>query len=150
MRRRRLIVLIGGAALLPLMARAQEQVVPASPPPTKARLYIYRDTSTYGSQAWTAVSLNHMKIGDSAPGTVFYRDVAPGTYEVEVRSDKLYPDQFKTVQLAAGSITFAKIEDQPAWDKSGFGRLGTTFVVVIVDDPAIASAQMSGLRLIPG
>jgi hypothetical protein len=48
---------------------------------------------------------------------VFYRDVAPGTYEVEVRSEELYPNQFKTVRLAPGSITFAKIQ-QPSWGKS--------------------------------
>ena len=126
-----------------------EGVAPASPQPDKARLYVYRDATTYGSPVWTAVSLNRMKFGVVAPGTVFYGDVAPGTYEVEVRSDKLYPDQFKTVALAPGSTIFVEIQDQPAWDKSGFGRVGTTFVVAIVNDPAIARAQMSRLRLIP-
>jgi hypothetical protein len=38
-------------------------------------------------------------MGSSAPGTVFHRDVAPGTYEVEARSDELYPNQFRRHRL---------------------------------------------------
>jgi hypothetical protein len=87
-------------------------------------------------------------MGSSAPGTVFYRDVAPGTYEVEVRSDELYPNQFKTVRIAPGSITFVKIQEQPLWGQSGPDQ-GATFVVTIID-PAIGSAEISRLRLVPG
>jgi hypothetical protein len=125
-------------------------IVPEPPPPDKARLYIYRDATTFGSQVWTAVSLNHVKIGDAAPGTVFYRDVAPRDYEIEVHSDRFFPDQFKTVSFAPGSITFVKVQFQPMWDKAGLGRAAETFVITIVDDPALARAQMSGLRLVPG
>jgi hypothetical protein len=126
-----------------------EPVVAEQPPPDKGRLYIYRDAATYGSQVWTAVSLNHMRIGDAAPGTVFYRDVAPIDYEISVRSDRLFPDAFKTVRVAPGSITFVKVEFQPLCDKAGLGRAAETFIVIIVD-PDIARAQMSGLRLVPG
>ncbi len=122
----------------------------ASPPvPDKARLYIYRDATTYGSQNWTTVSLSGVKLGDIAPGTIFYRDLAPGTYQLEVRSDRLYPDQFNRVTLTAGSITFAKVEEARSWGASGMGAKGTTFVVRIVD-PRIGTSEIGRLRLVEG
>jgi hypothetical protein len=101
-------------------------------PADRARVYVYRELYPYDSPEWTAVSLNREKIGDSAPGTMFYRDVVPGTYEIEVRSDLPYPYQFKTVALAPGSIVFAKIQEAKFWGKS-LGGGGNTFVVTIVD-----------------
>jgi hypothetical protein len=139
-------------AVLPLAAcggAPAEPVTVSPPPPDKARLYVYRSSTIYGFQAWTAVSLNRVKIGDSAPGTAFVRDVPPGTYEITVKSDNLYPNQFKTVRLDPGSITFVKIQDQPDWSKSGFGAVRTTFVVTIVS-PAFAAAELSSVRLVPG
>ena len=81
-------------------------------------------------------------------GMVFYRDVAPGTYEVEVRSEELYPNQFKTVRLAPGSVTFVKIQ-QSTWGQSAFDQPGATFIVTIID-PAIGTAEISRLRLVKG
>jgi hypothetical protein len=113
-----------------------------------ARFYFFRAPTTYDSQLWTAVSLNHRKVGDSAPGTVFYRDVPPGRYEVEVRSDKLYPDQFKTVEVGPGSTTYVQIQNLPPWSQGAWWQ-GTTFVVVIVD-PALAAREIPSLCLTPG
>jgi len=144
-----LVLAVGLLSLLACSATPLEPVLASPPPADKARLYIYRDATAYGSQLWTPVSLDRARVGDTAPGTVLYRDVAPGTYEVEVRSDKLYPDQFKTVRLAPGSTTFVKIQEQPLWGASGFSRQGTTFVVAIID-PAIGTAEISRLRLVPG
>jgi len=146
----RLVVIAVGLASLSACSTAPSESVVISPPPSdKARLYVYRDATIYGSQVWTEVSLDRAPLGSSVPGTVFYRDVAPGTYEVEVRSDNLYPDQFKTVTLAPGSVSFVKIEEQPSWGKSAFGFKGTTFVVVIIA-PAIGKAETGVLRLVPG
>jgi hypothetical protein len=138
------LVLVVAVSLLSLQAYNTVPVEPvvASPPPADmARLYIYRDATICGSQLWRAVSLNGQVMGSSEPGAVFYRDVAPGTYEVEVASDKLYPDQFKMVRLVPGSITFVKIQEQPSWSQSGFGTKGVTFVVAIIE-PAIGTAEM--------
>ena len=147
------VLLVVAASVLFLLAcsgsPSVEQTVAVPPPPGKGRLYIYRDASTYGSQVWTAVSLNHMKIGDAAPGTVFYRDVAPLDYEIGVQSDRLFPNEFKAVRVAPGSITFVKVQFQPLWDKNGLGKAAETFVIAIVD-PDTARAQMSSLRLVPG
>jgi len=147
--RRLVLIAVALASLLACGTAPSEPVVISPPPADKARLYVYRDATVYGSQVWTEVSLDRVPLGSLAPGTVFYRDVAPGTYEVEVRSDYLYPGQFKTLALAPGSISFAKIEEQPSWGKSAFGFKGTTFVVVIVA-PAIGRAETGMLRLVPG
>lgn len=114
----------------------------------RARVYVYRDLNPYDTPVWTAVSLNGERVGDSAPGTVFYRDVMPGTYEIEVRSDMLYPNQFKTVALAPGSTVFAKIQEARSWGKS-FQWQGNTFVVTVVDS-AIGYAEIGALRLVAG
>jgi hypothetical protein len=74
-----LVTAVGLLSLLACSAAPLEPVVATPPPADKARLYIYRDATVYGSQLWTAVSLDRARVGDSAPGTVFYRDVAPGT-----------------------------------------------------------------------
>ncbi len=123
----------------------------SEPPPAAgmARLYFFRDLAPYDKPIWTAVSLNRRRVGDSAPGTVFYRDVPPGTYEIEVRSDELYPDQFKTVTVRAGSVVYAKIQLLPHWGATGWGNGGTTFIVSIAD-PATARREIAALALTPG
>jgi hypothetical protein len=132
-------------------ARPQCATSGAEPPiaADMARFYFFRAPTIYDSQVWTAVSLDHRKIGDSAPGTVFYRDVPPGHYEVEVRSDKLYPDQFKTVDVGPGSTTYVQIHNLPHWSQGAWGYQGATFVVIIVD-PALAARELPALCLAPG
>jgi Protein of unknown function (DUF2846) len=114
----------------------------------RARVYVYRELNPYDSPTWRAVSLNNEKVGDSAPGQVFYRDVTPGTYEIEVRSDYLYPNQFKTVTLAPGSTVYAKIQEARHWGES-LGGGGTTFVVTIID-PATGRREIGTLRPVAG
>lgn len=121
----------------------------AAVPPGKARLYFYRDAAYYDGLQWTTVSIDGDSVGASGPGTVFYRDIAPGTYRIEARSDKLYPAQAKTVAVAAGSTTYIKVEAQPYWGQTGWLWTGNTFIVAVID-PVIAHYQMSNLRLTSG
>jgi len=113
------------------------------------RIYFYRENKFYDAQIWTAVSLNRRVVGSSAPGSVFYRDVAPGTYLIEARSDELYPDQARTVVVKPGMIVFARIAVVPAYGKSDLQWMGNTFVVQIVD-PAVARLQVRQLELTQG
>ncbi len=138
--------LLAGCAAGPQL----DQVGLPALPPDKARLYIYRDPTVYDPLVWTAVSLNREVVGSSAPGSVFYRVVAPGTYRIEARSDKLYPGQVKTVVVQPGSTTYVKVEAQPFWGQSGRQWQGNTFVVVAIIDPAIGIYQTSRLQLTPG
>jgi hypothetical protein len=137
--------LLGGCDAAPHMSLAEMPAVA----PGKARIYVYRDATIYDSQQWSEVSLNGEAVGSSAPGTVFYRDVAPGTYRITPRSDKLYPEQAKTVVIAPGTTTFVKVVNLPFWGQSPWLWQGTTFVVVIVA-PAIGHVEIDKLRLTPG
>jgi hypothetical protein len=151
MRIRWLLALVLGALALAACGTAHYARPGSEPPPAAgtARLYFYRDLS-YRSMVWTTVSLNHRRVGDSAPGTVFYRDVPPGRYEIEVRSDQLYPDQFKTVVLKAGDIAYVKVQEVLQWGQTAWGpKGGTTFVVTVID-PALAKREIATLGLTGG
>jgi hypothetical protein len=116
---------------------------------TKARLIFYRDGNPYDTLVWTRVSLNGENVGASAPGTVFYRDVAPGTYRIGVDSEKLYPDQAKTVVVEPGSTTFVKVVGLPYWGQSGLQWWGYTFTTAVVD-PAVGQYEIGALKLTSG
>lgn len=134
------------AVLLALAACAGPRPGPEPPlSPDMARLYIYRQSNPNGSLVWTTVSLDHRPIGSSGPGTVFYRDVPPGLYQIEVGSDQPYPDQFKTVRLTAGSRTFAEIQQAPYWGETTYLTQGSTFVIRLVD-PAFGAQQVARLE----
>lgn len=119
-------------------------------PADKARFFIFREPeSSDRSPIWTRVSLNHHEVGSLAPSSVFYRDVRPGIYEIEVDSSKIYPHQFKTVFARPGSETFVEIESLGSWGSDTLQWTGTTFIVNIFD-PAFGWQAMAPLRLIPG
>jgi len=152
MRRRFLGVLAPGLAaiLLGCSGGPQDPLVGVGGVPAgMGRIYFYRENKFYDAQIWTAVSLNRRVVGSSAPGSVFYRDVAPGTYLIEARSDELYPDQARTVVVKPGMIVFARIAVVPAYGKSDLQWMGNTFVVQIVD-PAVARLQVRQLELTQG
>jgi hypothetical protein len=118
-------------------------------PPDKVRFYVYREPTYYDSLEWTAVSLNGQKLGVVGPGSVFYRDLPPGTYSIEARSDKLYPGQVKTVAAPPGATVFVRVDNLVFWGQSPRQWSGTTFVATIVE-PAIGQYQIASLRLTPG
>ncbi len=113
MRNRRLLLFWLSAALIGCDIAPQQKLALPAVPATKARLIFYRAANPYDGLVWTRVSLNGERVGASAPGTVFYRDLTPGTYQIEVDSEKLYPHQFKTVAAEAGSTTFIKVVGLP-------------------------------------
>jgi hypothetical protein len=136
---------LGGCVTAP---RTREALV-MPVPPGKARVYFYRDPDYYDGLEWTVLSLNGVRVGTVAPGTVFFRDIAPGRYRVDVRSDKLYPDQAKTISVAPGTTIFVRVEAQPFWGQTALLWQGNTFLVAIVA-PTIGEYEISHLRLTSG
>ncbi|HKW52469.1 MAG TPA: DUF2846 domain-containing protein [Stellaceae bacterium] len=136
-------------ALVGCGATSQPKLALPGVPASKARLVFYRDGNPYHGLAWTRVSLNGERIGASAPGTVFYRDVAPGVYRIAVDSEKLYPDQVKAVMVDAGSTTFIKVVGLPFWGQSGVQWWGYTFTVAVIA-PAIGQYEIGPLHLTSG
>src|SRR5487761_688353 len=148
--RRGLLSIIVPAVLM--LAACADGPYPGAEPaqaPDKARLYVYRALNPNDSLLWTTVSLDRRPIGALGPGTVFYRDLPPGMYEIEVQSDQLYPGQFKTVRLVAGSRTYAEIQQQPFWGTPSYEWQGSTFLVAIVN-PVVGARQIERLRLTAG
>ena len=140
-----LMALLGGCETAPTLRLSDVPPVTAG----AARLFFYRDLNPYDPTDWTPVSLNGKPVGESRPGTAFYRDVAPGTYEITVRSEGLYPNQFKTVAVESGNTVFAKIQALRRCDESVSTSTEVTFVVTIVD-PAVAQGEIGRLRLLAG
>ena len=139
------------ASLVAAAALAGCAVTPGPPlalpavAPDKARLVFYCDNNPVNDPEWTTVSLNGTKLGGIGPGNVFYRDLAPGTYEIEVRSEQLYPNQARTLSLAAGTTTFVDVQTVIGWGKSESKR-ARPFTLTIVD-PAAAERAIQPLRL---
>src|SRR5260370_7967496 len=98
------------AATLGCAVAARSPLTLPAAPPDKARLVVYCDNDPVTDPEWTTVSLDRTPLGGIGPGNAFYRDVAPGTYEIEVRSEQLYPNQARTLSLGAGPTTFIDVQ----------------------------------------
>jgi hypothetical protein len=146
---RRFLLFCLPLALVGCGAASQQRLALPAVAPTKARLIFYRGGDPYDGLVWTKVLLNGESIGVSPPGTVFYRDVAPGVYQIGVESEKLYPDQVKAVAVDAGSTTYIKVMGAPLWGQSGMQWWGYTFTTAVMA-PAVGQFEIGPLQLTPG
>jgi hypothetical protein len=86
------------------------EVAATLPPPGKnARLFIYRDLDIAQDQQWVRVTVNGAEIGGVGPGNVIVCDLPPGLYTIAPRTEYLWPDQAKSVRVAAGQTVYAKV-----------------------------------------
>ncbi len=120
------------------------------PAPGLARIYFYRALSYYDIQEGTSVYLNQQTVGFSRIGTVFYRDVTPGSYFISVLSPGPFPNQFKTIQTKPGQTWYVRIESLLSWSGSGSpsDSRGPTFTVNLID-PAAAKQEIHDLSYLP-
>ncbi len=124
------------------------------PPPAhgQSRIYFYRLLSYYDVPDGTSVYLNQQNVGYSRIGTVFYRDVAPGSYFVSVLSRGAYPDQFKTIKVKPGQVWYIRVESLLSWSYSvgggGIAARGDTFTVNVIA-PEAAKQEIQGLSYLP-
>jgi hypothetical protein len=113
-RKRRLaagIIMLGAAIMLllrlsiipPAGAQTGPAVQLAPPPPGLARVWFLRQFEP-GESLWTPmIYVNGSAMTPSLPGTIFYRDFAPGTYTFTVDSCGSDTNQFPTVRLTPGT-----------------------------------------------
>jgi hypothetical protein len=122
-------------------------------PPGTARLIFYRALTYYDSTAMTTVYLNGTPVGVSQVGSVFYRDVTPGQYDISVFSPRPYPNQFKSVVVGPGNVFYARIDTlpkPPCPTRVAAGDCGDDTFIVTVVDPTSGFQQVQGLRLLAG
>lgn len=114
--------------------------------PDKARIVVYRNDGIYESLDWIPVTFNGREAGGSGPQSVFFRDVPPGSYLIDVLGQALWPGQQRTVAVAAGETAYVKIGvfRGPSNERSVGDSIGPIFVPEIMD-PVAARRDISEL-----
>lgn len=144
-----LLVLLVAACATP--ADAPTSYVPQ--PPGTARLVVYRPFHYYGPTLYLTVSLNGRVIGTLAPNAAIDRDVTPGSYTITFMPTRPAPYQFKTVTVAAGNVSYFRIE---ALSPSGCtgerfgGGCDISGFTSDVMDPATAAHDLQAVPLLRG
>ena len=127
----------------PPFASVADQLPPV--PAAQARIFFYRYYQIYVSMARPYIRLNGKHVAISEPGGVLYRDVDPGTYLISVDSQGLYPDQNKTVALAAGQTLYVRVDSVRGYNAGFEGYDPEDFAVTLIE-PDRARADMLSLK----
>jgi hypothetical protein len=129
-----------GAALAPVLAAgvvtagvvipAQAQTVQlAPPPPGLARVWFLRQYQPAENLSTPVLYANGAPITTSVPGTIFYRDFAPGTYTFSVDTCGTDVNQFPTVQLMPGAQYEFEVQSLQSFTPPDCPRDAGTFYV---------------------
>jgi hypothetical protein len=117
-----------------------------------ARFVFYRTLDYYDTMAMPSVTLNEAPTGISQNGAVFFRDVAPGRYDMALTPTLPYPHQFKTVVVKPGDLYYVRINTLPNVACTRFPAARCTedtFIMTLVD-PATGLQESHGLHLTTG
>jgi hypothetical protein len=112
MTRKRLPLGLLAAALLGVAA---SPAMAAGPPVGMARVWFLRLYEPNESLATPAISVNAAPFALSRPGTVFFRDFAPGDYRFAVASYGVDAGQAETLRLAAGDRVYLEVQSLSSW-----------------------------------
>jgi len=139
-----LVLLLAGCARGPTFDEVAATLPPL--PANQGRLFVYRAFEPYQNLAWVPVFLNAQTIGAVGPGHVIMRDVPPGPYRLEPKSDGLWPNQASMFNLLPGQTVYAKITSFNSVDPSSSSSdLITTFVINLVD-PTVGRSEIGSLQ----
>ena len=143
-------LLLAGCAAVMQTAVSHDPLPPLAP--GNARLIIYRERAELcDSQSSTVLSLNNVPTATTQNDAVLYRDVAPGAYTITVSPTLPFPNQFKTITLKPGDVTYVQIGTLPKLaDMSPTERSDQDTFIVSIVDPATGAYQIYNLRQIPG
>ena len=98
------------------------------------------------------VTLNEATTGISQNGAAFYRDVAPGLYNIALTPTDPYPHQFKTVTVRPGDVYYVRIDTLSKVPCNLFPTARCsedTFIMTLIDPP-VGMQESQGLHLISG
>jgi hypothetical protein len=122
-----------GCAAQPTITASRSPLQPGT-----ARVWVLRQSDPQSGNAQAAAPMvfaNGSPVGRSPAGTVFYRDLAPGTYTFKVEPYGGLPtEQASTVRLAAGTENYLQVEWLASWQvgfpEAGFSFAPNTFAVL--------------------
>jgi hypothetical protein len=117
-----------------------------------ARFVFYRPLNYYDTMAMPTVTLNEATTGISQNGAAFYRDVAPGLYNIALTPTDPYPHQFKTVTVRPGDVYYVRIDTLSKVPCNLFPTARCsedTFIMTLIDPP-VGMQESQGLHLISG
>jgi hypothetical protein len=131
------LAIVAAACTQPRGPNIESDAAALAPPPQGlARIYFYRSGTPLMAMVEPAVIVNGRKVGELAPGEVFYRNARPGQYKVWLDTDAEAPVAFR---LEAGARRFVRVE--PDW--AGLGWELTASLA----GRAEAEADMRGLSV---
>jgi len=102
-----IFLIVSGCASVPTASLDEDTLRKSFSAPTTSMsaIYIYRD-SNYGAALKKSVSVDNIPLGQTAPKTYFYIEVAPGEHTLATESE--FGDQTLTIETEAGEIYFVK------------------------------------------
>jgi hypothetical protein len=106
-------VVLGGGAGAPSVAGAEIVRMAGQIPPIPAgfaRVWFLRQFEPSESLQTPMIFVNDAPLASSQPGTIFFRDFAPGTYAFSVETCSHDSNQVARPSLAPGSETYLEIQ----------------------------------------
>ena len=135
------LLLFGGCAHPPTLAEAANTIPLLSS--DRARIYFYRNFRTSGPPIEPTVYIDGHAIGISEVGTVFLRDVGPGTYDISTAAKDPDESEIVTMALAAGDVVYVDVRDN--WVNNDTAGSQQTIYEVAVVAPAIGRRRVQRL-----
>jgi Protein of unknown function (DUF2846) len=107
------------ASLLLMLSAAACATAPApqvaAPPTGQARIWFYRLWNPSESLNGANIDVNGQYVGSVEPGGAFYRDVAPGVYQIVPQNNYLDYNQNTNVAVVPGQQVFIAVLDLSSW-----------------------------------
>jgi hypothetical protein len=141
-----LVLIAAGCAQLSVTALAAPQI-----PSGAARIWFYQGYESpvgYSPASTPTIFANGSYVGTPPPGSVFYRDVPPGHYDITIPNRFDFKYQSAHFDLAAGQQAYVKIIlnresiNGIRWPpSSGFGALLVPEQVAEAEVPSLAAGS---------
>jgi hypothetical protein len=115
--------------------------------PGMARVWVLRQPSAPGGNVAAAdpmVYANGAPVAQSAQGTVFFHDFAPGTYRLTVQPYGTPANLVDTLQLAPETQAYVQVQAVPNWEM-GSTAGGASFAVLTMS-PAEAQPYLQEMK----
>src|SRR5438874_11761178 len=110
---------VNAAGLLLMLSAAACATPPApqiaAPPPGQARIWFCRLWDPSESLNVANIDVNGLYVGSVEPGGAFYRDIAPGVYQIVPQNQYLDHNQNTNVAVVPGQQVFIAVLDLSSW-----------------------------------